>query len=179
MKFNNQRPESLNGDLKRIALEFTQRGQEKERALVGHFVQHVLSGNENNHVHIDDWKVLSVVSKSTREYERVKFTNCFIQAITIKANNNKVVKLKAELIDLSAGGACIAIPDGIKVSRRKKNPEFPFEDPPNIKIKLDFLGGVVLKGVIRYLKTPKLDPAVDLDNYDFENVLPQYWKINA
>lgn len=179
MKMNTQRPESLNTDLKRIAVEFCAKGQARERELIGRFIQHVFAGNESKNIHIDDWKVLSAVSESTRLSERVKFNNCFIQIITIKAGSNKVVKIKAELIDLSEGGACIAIPDSIKVTRRIKRHEMGFEDPPNIKIKLDFLGGVVLKGVIRYLKTPKIDPSVDLDNYDFEITLPQYWKVNA
>lgn len=179
MKINTQRPESLNTELKRIAVEFTKKGQDKERALVARFIEHVCAGNENPNVHIDDWQVLSTVPESTRRSERVKFNNCFIQIITIKAGTNKVIKIKAELVDLSEGGACIAIPESLKVHRHKKKAGKIFEDPPNIKLKLDFLGGVVLKGVIRHLKIPKIDPSVDLDNYDFDITLPQYWKVNA
>lgn len=181
MKFNSQRPESLNVELKRIAIEFTPVRQDRERVVISQFVDHVFSGNENRFVHIDDWRVLSAVEQSTRAYERVKFNNCFIHAITVRATDNKVIKLRAELVDLSAGGCCIAIPEGVKVHRKRRESasDQTVEDPPNIKIKLDFLGGIVLKGVIRYLKTPKMDPNIDLDNYDFEHSLPQYWKINV
>ena len=135
-------------------------------------------GQTSQHVAIDDWRVLSAVEESTRRHQRIKFNNCFIHAITLKANTNKVVKVKCELIDLSAGGACIAIPSHLKVVRRKKL-EGMADDPPNIKLKFDFLSDIVVKGIIRNLKMPKVDPSVDIDNYDFEYTLPQYWKVNG
>ncbi|SMF30155.1 hypothetical protein [Pseudobacteriovorax antillogorgiicola] len=180
MGFNRQRPESLNTDLKRISIEFCDSGQDREKQVLADYINKVVYGTESTNVNIDDWRLLSSVERSTRKHQRVKFSNCFIQAITIKATNSKVIKIKAELIDLSVGGACIAIPEALKVIRRKKGDEFVYNDEaPNIKIKFDFIGDVVLKGIIRNLKKPKMDPTVDLDNFDFEYVLPQYWKVNG
>ena len=180
MGFNRQRPESLSSDLKRISIEFCANSQEREQRAIADYVNSVIFGTETFNVNIDDWRLLSSVERSTRRHQRVKFNNCFIQAITIKANNNKVVKIKAELIDLSVGGACIAIPDTLKVIGKKKAKEGEFiDEPANIKIKFDFIEDVILKGIIRRVKAPKMSPAADLDNFDFENVLPQYWKVNG
>lgn len=180
MGFNRQRPESLNTSLKRISIEFCDSNQSKERSIISNYVNSIVGGSESRNVCIDDWRVLSSVDANTRRHQRIKFNQCFIHAITIKGNSYKVIKLSAELIDLSVGGACIAIPEGLKVIRKKKQVIGDYSDEaPNIKIKLDFLQDIVMKGVIRNLKEPKVDPNIDLDNFDFEYVLPQYWKVNG
>lgn len=181
MGFNSQRPESLNTELKRISIEFCQTGQEKEKQLIAEFINRSLFKTPIDNVIVDDWRVLSTVEESTRRHTRVKFSNCFVQAMTIKATNSKVIRIKAELIDLSPGGACLAIPSSLKVVRRKKGSDqrLGADQVPNIKIKFDFMGDIILRGVIRSLKEPKMDPSIDLDNFDFDNTLPQYWKVNG
>ena len=88
MGFNRHRPESLNTDLKRISVEFCASGQERAQRAISDYVNDVVLGSERQNVNIDDWRLLSTVDCSTRRHQRVKFNNCFIQAITIKANNN-------------------------------------------------------------------------------------------
>ncbi|NRA63843.1 MAG: PilZ domain-containing protein [Pseudobacteriovorax sp.] len=179
MGFNTHRPESLMTDLKRISIEFNQEGQIDERQLIAQYVEQMIYSDGSENCQIDDWKVMSTVSESTRQFPRIKFTNCYINAITLKASNNKIVRVRCELIDLSAGGACIAIPAHIKVMRRRKVDQIFGEEIPNIKLKFDFMSDIIVKGVIRSLKKPKLDPQLDIDNYDFDYTLPQYWKVNG
>lgn len=179
MGFNRQRPDSLSSELKRISVEFTPEGQNREKQLISEYINQVCYGESSQFVNIDDWRVLSTVEESTRKTQRVKFNNCYVYAITIKAGTNKVIKVRCELIDLSPGGACIGIPGNLKVVSRRKAVNSQIDDPPNIKLKLDFINDVVVKGVIRSLKNPKVDPSADLDNYDFEYTLPEYWKVNG
>lgn len=179
MGFKKHRPQTLTQELKQISIEFCKEGQIDARNLIANYVDHVSFQTNNEHCQIDDWRFLSTVTESTREHDRIKFNNCYINAITLKADSNKVIRVRCELIDLSAGGACIAIPAHLKVIRKPKTDEIFAEELPNIKLKFDFLSDLVIKGMIRALKQPKLDPKLDIDNYDFDYSLPEYWKVNG